>query len=89
MTLLSRDELVALPTTFLPRAAAGLNLTVEADRAIARIRLATALAKNLLADTLVRACRAHGIRHIRTGHQAAHALAAVAIPAIVRQEGTH
>jgi hypothetical protein len=78
-TLLSSAELVALPATFLPNAAKGLDLTTPAGRDAARLRLATNLARNLLADTLLAACRANRIRHVRTGHAAAHALAAVAI----------
>jgi hypothetical protein len=89
MTLLSRDELAALPATFLPNAAKGLDLTCADDRAAARLRLATALARALLSDTLVRACRIHGIKHVRSGHQAANALAALAVPVTASIEGTH
>jgi hypothetical protein len=68
-----------LPRHFVPDAVAGLDLRTEAGCTAARLRMATDLARSLKADTLIRCCRAAGIRHVTTGHQAAHALAAATI----------
>lgn len=89
MTMLSRDELAALPRTFLTDAVKGLDLTTETGRAAARLRVATDLARSMKAATLLKACRANGIRHVTAGHQAAHALAAIAVPALPGAEGRH
>jgi hypothetical protein len=57
----------ALPKGFVPNAVAGLDLRTEAGCAAARLRMATSLARSLKADTLVRCCRALGMRHVTTG----------------------
>jgi hypothetical protein len=44
-----------------------LDVSTDAGRAAARLRVAYHLSRNLLANTLVKACRANGIRHICTG----------------------
>ena len=80
MTMRSLGELAVLPRLFAPDAVAGLDLKTEAGCAAARLRMATELARSLKADTLIRCCRAAGIRHVTTGHQAAHALAAATLP---------
>ncbi len=89
MTMLSQAELAALPRTFLDNAVEGLDLTTEAGRTTARLRVATDLARCLKAATLLKACRANGLRHIGTAHQAAHALACVAVPVLPSAEGRH
>lgn len=89
MTMLSREQLAALPRAFLDDAVKGLDLTTETGRATARLRVATDLARHLKAATLVKACRLNGIRHISSGHQAAHALAAIAVPVLPDVEGSH
>src|SRR4051812_6899924 len=89
MTMLSREQLAALPRTFLDDAVQGLDLTTETGRTAARLRVATDLARCLKAATLLKACRANGIRHITAGHQAAHALASLAVPALPSAEGRH
>ena len=55
-------------------------MATDAGRSAARLRVATSLARNLKASTLVASCRANGIRHITTGVAAAHALASISIP---------
>ena len=87
MTMRSSYELAMLPRSFVPDAVAGLHLQTEADCTSARLRMATELARSLKADTLIRCCRAAGIRHVSTGHQAAHALATATIPAATSKRG--
>jgi hypothetical protein len=87
MTMRSPGELAVLPRHFVPDAVAGLDVHTEAGCAAARLRMATNLARSLKADTLIRCCRAAGIRHVTTGHQAAHALAAATLPAPTSERG--
>ena len=87
MTMRTTHELAVLPRMFVPDATAGLDLKTEAGCSAARLRMATDLARGLKADTLIRCCRAAGIRHVTTGHQAAHALAAAAFPAPTSERG--
>lgn len=82
-------DLAALPQGFVPEAVAGLDLRTEAGCAAARLRLATNLARCLKAETLMRCCRALGIQHITSGHQAAHALAAATIASPASERGRH
>ena len=82
MTMLSRADLATLPISYLSDVVQthALDLTTEEGRSTARLQVAVALAKGLKAKTLIQACRAHGIRHVNSAHQAAHALASTAIP---------
>ena len=59
---------------------AGLDLGTAAGLIAARCRLAAALACHQPAGALIRCCRQRGMQHVAMPHQAAHALAAVAIP---------
>jgi hypothetical protein len=89
MTMRTSHDLAALPRSFVSDAVAGLNLQTEAGCASARLRMATDLARSLKADTLIQVCRALRIRHVVTGHQAAHALAAATISAFSGEGGSH
>jgi hypothetical protein len=78
MTLHNRAELAALPRYFVADAIASIDTSTEPGLAAAKLRMATELSKCLKASTLIAACRAHSVRHVVTGHQAAYALASIA-----------
>ncbi|MDO9713860.1 hypothetical protein [Paracraurococcus lichenis] len=80
---------VTLSSDFLRSAACRVDLTTGPGRASARLLIAIELGRTMEAEHLIRVCRAHGVRHICTGHQAAHALAALCIPVLPKVEGRH
>ena len=81
--------LVTPSSDFLRTAARRLDLTTKAGRSSARLLIAVELSRTMDPDDLVRVCRANGLRHVCAGHQAAHALAALAIPVLPEVEGRH
>ncbi|TCZ54598.1 hypothetical protein [Roseicella aquatilis] len=81
--------LVTLSGTFLRRTARRVDLTTQAGRASARLLVAVELGRSMEPEDLIRACRAHGVGYVCAGHQAAHALAALCIPALPEVEGRH
>ena len=74
------DRLAAIPEQFRAEAVQGLNLGLAEHRERARLVMATSLCRDLLAPTLVRTARQHGIGHVRTAQAAAFAIAGKAIP---------
>src|SRR4051812_23345850 len=71
---------VALVDGYRTRAVSGLDLSSLENREWARLRLASALARDFTEATLLAACRARGVSHVRTGQAAAFCLAGLAIP---------
>jgi hypothetical protein len=78
--MLATNLLGDVPRLYAVDAVAGLDLRIAAHRARARLRVAVDLSRGLRETTLIRVCRAHGLRHIANGVAAAHALARIAVP---------
>ena len=74
-----------LPRAFVPAAVAGIDVNSDNGLVTARLRMALDLVRNVRENALLAACRAHGLRHVLCGHQAAFALAALAIPVADRR----
>ncbi|TCZ61157.1 hypothetical protein [Roseicella aquatilis] len=89
MTNAEPRPLVTLSGAFLRRAARRVDLSTGAGRATARLLVAIELGRQMEAEQLIQTCRANGLRHVCAGHQAAHALAALAIPVHPEVEGRH
>ena len=89
MTTSPRQPCITVSVRFLRQAAQTVDLTTPAGRMGARLLVAAELGRTMEAEDLIRACQASGLRHVCTGHQAAHALAALAIPVLPEVEGRH
>ncbi|MDO9712381.1 hypothetical protein [Paracraurococcus lichenis] len=83
------QHLAALSRAHVPAAIAGLDLQTEQGCTAARLRLATSFACAMTTEALLCTCRVLGMQHVAQGHQAAHALAVVAIPSPVSREEMH
>ncbi|MDO9714026.1 hypothetical protein [Paracraurococcus lichenis] len=83
------QHLAALSRAHVPAAIAGLDLQTEEGCIAARLRLATSLARSRTTEALLCTCRVLGMRHVAQGHQAAYALAVVAIPSPASREELH
>ncbi|MDO9713640.1 hypothetical protein [Paracraurococcus lichenis] len=80
------QHLAALSRAHVPAAIAGLDIQTEEGCIAARLRLAASFARSLTVEALLAICRVLGMRHVAQGHQAAYALAVVAIPAPASRE---